>query len=206
MSIAVPAARPVLADRLLPRNAVVHAALVLAGGAVVAALAQLTIPMWPVPITGLTLGVLLVGASLGAWRGAASVVLYGVAGIAGLPVSAASTAGVHPTGLAWLAVPSFGYVVGGVLAAAVVGLLAELRWDRTFWKALVAFVAGEIAVYAVGLPWLAVALGRLGYPDDLATVFASGFTPFVIGDIVKALIAGALLPAAWLLVKAAKRR
>jgi len=198
------APRPVLADRLVRRTLLADVVLVLGGAAFAALMAQLVVPMWPVPITGQTLAALLVGASLGWARGMSSMVVYALAGILGAPVSAVA-GGIHPVGAAWLTSPSFGYVIGMILAAGVVGRLAELRWDRHVLKAVVAFLAGEVVIYAVGLPWLATVLGGLGLPNDPGSVLASGFVPFVIGDIVKAAIAGALLPVAWLLVRRVKR-
>lgn len=198
-STASVAPRPVIVDRIVPRSVAMDIVLVVLGAALTAALAQVVIPMWPVPITGLTLGVLLVGASLGMLRGVAAVGLYALVGLLGAPISAPTTDGGHLTGMAWLTAPSFGYVVGSVLAAALVGWLAQLRWDRKIWKAVVAFLAGEIVIYAVGLPWLAAVTN--GTPEQ---VIAWGLTPFLIGDAIKALIAGALLPAAWWGVRRAK--
>ncbi len=198
-SIATAAAHPVLADRIVRRSVAADIALVVGGAGFMALLAQLVIPMWPVPITGQTLAALLVGASLGWVRGAASIALYAVVGLLGAPISAPQADGSHLTGLAWLAAPSFGYVVGMVLAAALVGWLAALRWDRNVLKALVAFVAGEVVIYLIGLPWLAVVTSA-----TTEQTFAWGLTPFLIGDAVKAIIAGALLPAAWLLVRRIK--
>jgi biotin transport system substrate-specific component len=186
----------------------VDAGLVVAGTALVAVLAQVAIPLWPVPITGQTLGVLLVGASLGAMRGTISLALYAVLGLIGLPVFAPQTDGSHLTGAAAFASPSFGYIIGFVLSAAVVGYLASRRWDRRMPMAVVAFVIGSLAIYAVGLPWLAVALSHLGVPQNqlLSTTLSNGLYPFLIGDAIKAVIAGALLPVAWRGVHAADAR
>ena len=166
--------------------------LVAAGAALTAILAQVSIPMFPVPITGQTLAVLLVGATLGAVRGASSLALYAVLGLVGLPVYAPQADGTHLTGFLALAAPSFGYIIGFVVAAAIVGWLSERTWDRKFLKALATFVGGSLVVFAFGLPWLAFVTGA-----DLAQTFAWGFTPFIIGGVIKAAIAAALLPAAW---------
>jgi biotin transport system substrate-specific component len=194
-----------LADTLVGVPSVLKsAALVAVGAGLLAGLAQLSIPMWPVPITGQTLGVLLVGASLGWLRGGLSMALYLVLGLVGLPVSAPLADGQHLTGSAWVMAPSFGYAVGFVFAAIAVGWLAEhLRWDRRWLRGVLAFAIGEVIIYAFGLPWLAVALSHLGVPGGqlATTVIATGLLPFIIGDVVKALIAGALFPAAWLLVR-----
>lgn len=213
MSLAAPVSRPVLADLIArpsdrARAFALDAALVVAGAAVVALLAQLTIPMWPVPMTAQTLGVLLVGASLGTVRGASSMVVYALAGLAGLPVVAPSADGSHLTGAALLAGTTFGYIIGFVFAAGVVGFLARRAWDRRVLQAIVAFAAGSVVIYAFGLPWLAMALSNLGIPQDqlVAKTLAFGFVPFWIGDIVKAVFAGLLLPVAWRGVRALEDR
>jgi biotin transport system substrate-specific component len=187
--------RPVLADRVLPRSLAVDAGLVVAGAALTAGLAQVAIPLWPVPITGQTLAVLLVGASLGATRGAISMVVYALAGLVGLPVYSD-----HTAGAAVLLGPTGGYIVGFVLAAAFTGWLAERRWERRFLAGMVAFVAGSVVVFLVGLPWLQVSLG-LTWPETLA----GGLYPFIIGGIIKAVIAALALRGAWALVARADR-
>jgi biotin transport system substrate-specific component len=187
--------RPVLADRVLPRSLAVDSGLVVAGAALTAGLAQVAIPLWPVPITGQTLAVLLVGASLGASRGAISMIVYALAGLVGLPVYSD-----HTAGAAVLLGPTGGYIVGFVLAAAFTGWLAERRWERRFLAGMVAFVAGSVVVFLVGLPWLQVSLG-LTWPETLA----GGLYPFIIGGIIKAVIAALALRGAWALVARADR-
>ena len=187
--------RPVLADRVLPRSLAVDAGLVLAGAALTAGLAQVAIPLWPVPITGQTLAVLLVGASLGATRGAISMVVYALAGLVGLPVYSD-----HTAGAAVLLGPTGGYILGFVLAAAFTGLLAERRWERRFLAGMLAFVAGSVVVFLVGLPWLKVSLG-LTWSQTLA----DGLYPFIIGGVIKAVIAAMVLRGAWALVARADR-
>jgi biotin transport system substrate-specific component len=167
-------------------------ALVVAGTALVAVLAQVAIPLWPVPVTGQTLAVLLVGASLGAARGAASLSLYAILGAVGLPIYSDSSSG-------WsvLLGPTGGYIIGFIVSAAVVGWAAERSWDRGWYKPIITFVGGSLVVFAIGLPWLAVSLGQLGLPNDLQSVLIAGFYPFIIGGLIKAAIAAALLPALW---------
>jgi len=189
--------RLVLADRVFPRTLLMDIVLVVAGAALVTILAQVSIPLKPVPITGQTLAVLLVGSTLGWARGGLALVLYAVLGLVGLPVYAPQPDGSHLTGLTAFGSPSFGYIVGFVLSAALVGWLAEREWDRKILKALVTFVAGSLAVFAIGLPWLAVVLGRFGIPNDLQSVLVAGFYPFIIGGVIKAAIAAGLLPLAW---------
>jgi biotin transport system substrate-specific component len=175
-----------------PSALVADATLVALGSLVMAGLAQLAIPLpfTPVPITGQTLGVLLVGAALGSRRGAAAMVLYLVEGGAGLPFFAAGGAGPQV-----LLGPSGGYLLGFVLAAFSVGLLAERGLDRRFRSAALAFCLGELIVYLHGVVWLAFFVGA-----DRA--LAAGFWPFLPGAVVKAAAGGALLPAAWTAVRA----
>ena len=162
-------------------------ALVAAGSLAVALTAQIAVPLpWtPVPITGQMLGVLLVGAALGAGRGAASLGLYLVEGGAGLPFFAGGAAGFgHLIG------PTGGYLWAFPLAAFVTGALAERGWDRRFGSAAAAMALGNVAVYAVGLPWLAVFVGW-------ERVWVAGLVPFIPGAVVKIVAAAALLPVAW---------
>jgi biotin transport system substrate-specific component len=177
----------VLADRVFPRTLVMDVVLVVAGAALVTVLAQVAIPLWPVPITGQTLAVLLVGSTLGWARGAISMVLYAVLGLVGLPVY---SDGSH--GASVLFGATGGYIIGFIISAALVGWLAERQWDRKVLKAIVTFVAGSVVVFAVGLPWLAAVLHT-----DLPTTLQYGLYPFIIGGIVKAVIAAGLLPLAW---------
>lgn len=199
------APRITLVDRVIARSWATDIALVVAGAALVAVLAQVAVPLWPVPVTGQTLAVLLVGASLGAARGAASLALYAVLGLAGLPIFAPQDDGSHLTGLAALTAPSFGYIIGFIASAAIVGWAAERSWDRGWYKPIITFIGGSLVVFAFGLPWLAVALGQFGLPNDPQSVLISGFYPFIIGGIIKAAIAAALLPALWAAAERAPR-
>lgn len=188
MTAASPALpRPVLADRVLGRSLPLDIVLVGAGAALTAVLAQVAVPLYPVPITGQTLAVLLVGATLGAARGALALAVYAVLGIVGLPVFSDFAGGpevvLGPTG---------GYILGFIASAALVGWLSERAWERQVLKALATFAAGTLVVFAVGLPWLAVALQL-----DLVTTLQAGLFPFLIGGAIKALIAAGLLPLAW---------
>ncbi len=169
--------------------------LVVAGALFVAAAAQFSIsiePLSPVPITGQTFAVLLVGASYGALLGSASLALYVFMGAAGLPFYA------DPNKSGWDALSGVtgGYLVGFIVAAAVVGWLAQMHWDRKFSSAVSAMLTGSVIIYAFGIPWLM-------HKADLnfSTGLKEGLAPFVPGDIVKLYLAGALLPAAWAAVK-----
>lgn len=198
--------RPVLADALgrpstRARALATDAALVVAGAAFVALLAQVEVPLWPVPITGQTLAVIVVGAALGAWRGAAALLTYLGAGLAGLPVFAGFTGTV-----AAVAKPSFGFIIGFVFAAFVAGWIAQRAWDRRPVLAFVGFVAASIVPFLFGVPYMAFMLNVvLDMGLSLGDVLQLGVVPFVVGGLVKAAIAAALIPAAWALVRKADR-
>ena len=178
-----------LIDRVVPRSAINNVALILSGAVFTAYAAQLVIPMWPVPITAQTLAVLLVGSVLGATRGAISLIVYFSMGAVGLPVfSAATSLSFGPT---------FGYLVGFIAAAAVVGYLSQRGWHKSVTGVIGSFAIANSVIYLFGLPWLAFALGSLGAANDLASVAATGLAPFIIGDVIKMILAAALLPLAW---------
>lgn len=204
-SLAPAQRRLVLADLALPTGAAARAVLnfvlVLGGTALVAGLAQLVIPMQPVPFTGQTLGVLLVGAALGPLRGAASLGLYLVLGLVGLPVYAPQADGSHLTGATAFAAPSFGYLVGFVAAATIVGFLSRLAWDRNVLKMVLSFAIGSLVIYAFGVGGLMISLG-LSFPQAVMI----GVVPFLIGDAIKALIAAGLLPGSWKLISLAENK
>lgn len=189
--------RPTLADRVFSRGLVTDIILVAAGTALTAILAQIAIPLWPIPITGQTFAVLFVGATLGVTRAVLSMVLYIVVGLVGLPVFAPQANGSHITGLAALIGPTGGYLVGFVLAAAFVGWLAQREWDRKWLRTLVAFVGGTLVIYAIGLPWLYFALANLHVPNTLQATLSGGLYPFLVGDALKAIFAAVLLPVVW---------
>lgn len=167
---------------------------IVAGSLVVAALAQISIPLpfTPVPITGQTLGVLLVGASLGAVRGGLSLALYLLQGALGAPFFADGGSGLE---VLKASSATGGYLWGFVAAAAVSGWLAERRWDRRIGSAIGAMFLGQLVIYLFGVPWLAAALGK---PAEEA--MSLGLYPFIVGDVVKLLLAAGLLPGAWRLV------
>jgi biotin transport system substrate-specific component len=183
---ALPRRSPLVLADLLPGAAVRDGLLVAGAAAFIGLLAQISIPLsfTPVPITGQTLGVLLAGTALGWWRAGAALVLYAVAGVAGVPWFAGHSSG--------YASASFGYVVGFVAAAVVCGYLAGRGADRSVLRSLPAMIAAEVVIYAFGLTWLAIDL-HLG----ASATIAAGLTPFLAGDAIKAAIAAGLLPAAW---------
>jgi biotin transport system substrate-specific component len=196
-SLSIAYGRPTLADRIFSRSIVTDIILIAAGTALTSVLAQIAIPLWPVPITGQTFAVLFVGATLGVTRAVLSMVLYLAIGLLGLPVFAPQPDGSHLPGLTTLLGPTGGFVIGFILAAAFVGWLAQREWDRKWLRTLLAFVGGTILIYAVGLPWLFVALSNLHVPSPLQATLAGGLYPFLIGDALKAIFAAVLLPVVW---------
>ena len=166
--------------------------LVLAGTGLVAGAAQISfmIPSTPVPVTGQTFAVVLVGAALGSVRGFASLSLYLFAGML-LPFYASGGKGIDEiTG------PSGGYIIGFVAAAALTGFLAERGLDRKLFSAIGAMFIGNVIIYLCGLPWRATNLNV-----NFAKTMEYGLNPFIVGDVIKLCIAGAVLPTAWLAVK-----
>ena len=167
-----------------------HLALILIGTALMAICARIAFyePGNPVPYTLQTFGVLLAAGALGFRRGVAATLLYVAIGAIGLPVFASGNHGVD-----YLLGAPGGFVVGYVLASAIVGRLAELGWDRTIFGAVGAMLFGSLAIYAVGVPWLAVAT----YGGDLTLAFEKGMRTFLLWDGVKLALAAAAFPAAW---------
>lgn len=160
--------------------------LVVGGAAFVGLAAQIAIPLpfTPVPLTLQTFAVLLTGAALGSLRGVLAMTLYAVAGIAGVPWFAEGSSG--------FAAPSFGYILGFILAAFIVGRLAEHGATRRVGRSIGLMVVGNLVIYAVGVTWLKFAIG-----SDWATAIALGLTPFLIGDAIKIAAAAGLLPLTW---------
>ncbi|WP_298229074.1 biotin transporter BioY [Gryllotalpicola sp.] len=185
-------ARSTIADRFVPRSLAADAALIVGGAVLTALLAQVSIPMWPVWITGQTLAVLLVGATLGAVRGAISMGLYLVAGLIGVPVFTN-----WGSGFDTVTTPQFGYIIGFIASAALMGFFAQRGWDRSPLKAVAAFVLADAIIYPFGLAFLLLTLSRLGANPDFATVLRLGLVPFFVGDGIKIVIAAAALPLAW---------
>lgn len=177
----------VLGNTRSVNRAATQLALILGGSLLIAALAQIRIPLpfTPVPITGQTLAVLLIGTVLGARRGAAATVLYLLEGSAGLPFFSGGAAG-----FAHLMGPTGGYLVSFPVAAFLVGWMAERRMDRKFITSLPAFIAGHALIFAAGVTWLSFYVGR-----DQALV--AGLLPFIPGAVVKTALLAVLLPGAW---------
>lgn len=175
-------------------GAALRAAAVLFVAVLTAAAAQVSVPLpfTPVPLTLQPLVVLLGGAALGSRLGLTSQLLYLAAGIAGLPVFAASPA--LPQGLARLIGPTGGYLMSYPIAAFVAGLLAERGFDRRYLTSVAAMAAGLLIVFAGGVSWLSVFTPG---PDAFRTAVGTGLLPFLAADVVKILAGAAVLPQAW---------
>ncbi|MEX0754294.1 MAG: biotin transporter BioY [Actinomycetota bacterium] len=175
------------------------------GSVLLAGLAQLQIqlPFTPVPITGQTLGVLLIGASLGAAFGSLSIGLYLLYAVLGFHVLAPDAEGAYATGweIFTLAQATGGYLIGFLLAGALVGWLSRRGWDRSASSAIGAMFLGSVMIYLVGVPWLLASVRAGGFPYTLNDALTDGLYPFVIGDTIKLLIAAGLLPLAWKLAR-----
>jgi len=218
-----------LADLAFPRAGVLRDALLVVGGSVFMALsAQISVPLYggelahpvaraiaslygalgvplpttPVPISGQTLAVLLVGALLGSRLGTLSVLAYLGEGLAGLPVFALGTSAWSPSRIPGVPVilgPTAGYLVGFVVAAFLVGWLAERGWDRRPLSTALAMVIGNLAIYLVGVAWL------LRFVPS-GSVLMAGVVPFIPGDLLKIAIAAAVLPSGWALLRSERGR
>jgi biotin transport system substrate-specific component len=189
----VTAFAPTLSTRYFPRTVawLRDLLLIVLGALLVATLAQVIIPLpfTPVPITGQTLAVLLVAAVLGSKRGLASLSLYSLMGLSGLPVFAGGA-----SGIAYSLGPTLGYLAGFIVAAYVIGLLAERGLERSVRTSLVPFLIRTLLIYLFGAGWLAIKF-RFG------KALALGVLPFLVGDAIKLVLAALALPAAWKLVR-----
>ena len=169
--------------------------LVVLGSLTMALLAQVSVPLpfTPVPVSGQTLGVLVVGGALGSGLGAAAMALYLAEGAIGLPFFAEGRSGVELLGFSSA---TGGYLWGFVAAGYVVGRLTEKGWDRAIGSSLGAMLIGEVIIFTMGVAWLAQAL-------DISAEAAleAGLYPFIVGDVLKLAIAAGILPAAWRLVR-----
>jgi len=166
-----------------------NALAIIAGSLLLTLSAKLSIPFYPVPVTLQTLVVLCLGMVLGPRLGAAAVIAYLAQGAVGLPVFAGTPE--KGIGMVYMLGTTGGYLLGFVVAAYTVGLLAERRWDRSKLTTIAAMIIGNAIIYGFGLVWLGSIVGW----DK--PVLAWGMTPFLLGDLAKILIAAALLPAAW---------
>jgi biotin transport system substrate-specific component len=185
---------PTLSTRYFPRasSRVRDFVLILAGSLLVAIFAQVSIPLpfTPVPITGQTFAVLLVGAALGSRRGILAMLLYLIEGALGLPFFAGGASGFQV-----LIGATAGYLIGFMAAAYLIGLLAERGLDRSVKTSILPILAGTALIYIFGVSWLAIELG------SFSKAIAAGLLPFLIGDAIKLIAAALALPGAWKLVK-----
>jgi biotin transport system substrate-specific component len=186
--------RPLVLADLVPGTLVRDLLLVLGGAAFVGLFAQVSIPVAgsPVPVTGQTFAALSVGTALGLQRGAASLLLYLVAGSVGMPWFAGHASG--------LSIPSLGYVIGFVLAAALVGALASRGGDRSPLRTLGTMLLGNAVIYAVGVPYL---MWKLHVGLDAG--WDLGMKNYLLGDGLKMLLAAGCLPLAWRVADAVKK-
>jgi biotin transport system substrate-specific component len=193
ISPSTPAVLADLVPGLRSKTAVRSAALVVGFALLTAALAQVKISLGftPVPITGQTLAVLLAGTSLGMSRGGASQLVYWLMGLVGLPFYSGGESGWESgTGA------TLGYLMGFIVAAAVVGYLAERRHDRQVLSSLSAMAFGTVIIYTMGALWLAYDLG-VPVANGEQNAITMGVTPFLVGDLIKMTIAGLAAPAVW---------
>jgi len=185
---------PALSSRYFPNTTewIRSMFLIVLGSLLLAGLAQIEIilPFTPVPITGQTFGVLLIGASLGSKRGAACTTLYIIEGAFGLPFF-----GGGASGFGILAGATAGYLIGFVVAAYVIGLLAERGLERNVGTSIIPFLVGTVVIYVCGVAWLSTLVGGIGRAITL------GVIPFLAGDLIKLVAASLALPAAWKLTK-----
>ena len=188
MALASPQPR-VLADAV-PAAWVRNIVLVVGAAAFVAVCAQVAIPLpfTPVPLTLQTFAVVLSAGVLGSWRGAAAMLLYAVVGSLGAPIFFLGSSGLGGV--------TFGYVIGFIIGAFIVGKIAEHGATRTFWRAVGLMVVGNAIIYVFGTTWLAVSLQW-----DPATAIVKGVLPFLVGDAIKILVAAGALPLAWRVVR-----
>lgn len=191
MTTAVISREPHVLVDLLPRSLLRDAAVIAAGAALTGAAAQVSIHsgLTPVPFTLQTFSVLLTGAALGPWRGFLSMLVYLAAGSAGVPWFAHHAHG-------WAADPSFGYIIGFLLAAAFVGTLARQGHDRNIVSTVGLLALGDALLLTVGTCWLAIDLHV-----SASQAVSLGVTPFLVGDAVKIGVAALALPTAWRLVR-----
>lgn len=182
---------PALIERLWPSgsaNAALRGALLIGFGSVfLAVMAQIKVPMWPVPITLQTFAVLLLGLTYGFRLGTATILLHLAQGAIGLPVFAGGVGG-----LAVLMGPTGGYLAGFALAVMATGYLADRGWSRSVVKSVAALLIGNAAIYLVGVSYLHAA-----FVPDLQKALMVGIVPFLIGDALKIALAVSVLQLSW---------
>jgi len=183
--------QPTLADRLLGRGLAIDAVLILAGVALTAIAAQVTVPIWPIPVTGQTVAVLVVGLATGALRGAISMTMYALLGAAGLPIFSNSSSGID-----WISGRTGGFIIGFIAAAAFAGWMAQRGLDRTMLRSLAVATTATAVIYLVGLPLMAVTQS-LSVEETLQI----GFYPLLIGAVVKIAVVTVINTASWAAIR-----
>jgi biotin transport system substrate-specific component len=179
---------------VFPRStALTHATFIVGGTLFIAALAQIAVPVpgSPVPVTGQTLAVYLIGTTYGARLGFATFATYLLAGVAGAPVFAAST-GATNHGFARITGATGGYLIGMLVASFVLGVLADRKADQKFKTSFPALTLGSVIIFAFGLTWLKYSL-ELSW----AKTISAGLTPFIFGELLKIAITATSLPLIW---------
>ena len=176
---------------LAPLDSVRSAGLVIVFSLFIAACAQFSIHIGPIPITGQTFAVLLTGMLLGSRLGAAAVIAYLIEGAIGLPFFAGGGAG-----LVRFFGPTAGYLVAFPAAAFITGAFAEYGWDKRYLTAVAAMAIGSVVIFLGGWAWFAVLTNTP--PVD---AFKLAVAPFILGDVVKIALGAAVLPTGWALLK-----
>ena len=204
-----------LSQAVVPQSTWLASTLLILGGSALVALgAQISIPWWPVPLTGQTFAVLVVGTVLGSKRGALALLAYGAEGLAGLPVFAGGNSAwvANRFGEPYITGSTAGYLVGFVGAAYVVGWLAEHRgMDREVWSAALLLLVGNLVLYVPGLLWLQIWLLQHAPVAAAAGItlppsaWEAGLLPFIPGDVAKLILAATIVPGAWRLVRSRDR-
>ena len=166
------------------RMDLVYAILAILGTAVLALSAKVQIPFWPVPMTMQTFVVLILGMAYGARLGAATLALYLIEGAVGIPVFATGS------GIAYIAGPTGGYLIGFLLAAYTIGWLANQGWDRSMIKTLGAMLVGTAIIFIFGIAWLSTFIG-------FEKAVAAGLTPFILSEALKIALAVIIMPLLW---------
>ena len=180
-----------LSAALAPLDWTRSVSLVVAFSLLTALAAQIVIPIGPVPITGQTFAVLLTGALLGSRLGAMAMIVYLIEGASGLPFFYGGS-----SGIAHLLGPTGGYLVAFPAGAFITGAFAENGWDKRYFTAVVAMAVGSIVILLAGWAWFSV----LTHTPPLAA-FKISVAPHIVGDIIKILLAAAVLPTGWMLLK-----
>lgn len=197
-------ARAALAETLLPEGAariITAILLVIAGTMVLAISAKIKVPFYPVPMTLQTLAVPLIAAAYGSRLGVITILAYLAEGVLGLPVFTNTPPQI--AGPAYFLGPTGGYLVGYIAAAWIVGAAADRGWSNSFPKLFSAMLLGAIVIFACGFLWLAwfatLSSGATGL--GVAAAFTGGVAPFILGDLLKIVLAAAAVPAVWRLVE-----